>query len=116
MNRRPQTKDLRIMNRYPIYLISQKPDMFSTTTISTRPLGKTGIQVTLIRLGVMELAGGGGLFGRTFPVIPPSDKNAIIQAALVGRYQLVRYSGTLRERRFRALVGRRSQVCEQASL
>jgi aryl-alcohol dehydrogenase-like predicted oxidoreductase len=32
----------------------------------------------------MELAGGGGLFGRAFPVIPPSDKNAIIQAALEG--------------------------------
>jgi len=58
--------------------------MSDTTTISTRPLGKTGIQVTPIGLGVMELAGGGGLVGRAFPVIPPSDKNAIIQAALDG--------------------------------
>ena len=58
--------------------------MFSTTTISTRPLGKTGIRVTPIGLGVMELSGGGGLFGRAFPVIPQSDKNAIIQAALDG--------------------------------
>ncbi len=58
--------------------------MSSTTTISTRPLGKTGILVTPIGLGVMELAGGGGLFGRAFPVIPQSDKNAIIQAALDG--------------------------------
>ncbi len=58
--------------------------MFSTTTISTRPLGKTGIQVTPIGLGVMELSGGGGLFGRAVPVIPQSDKNAIIQAALDG--------------------------------
>jgi len=58
--------------------------MFSTTTISTRPLGKTGIQVTPIGLGVMELSGGGGLFGRAFPVIAQSDKNAIIQAALDG--------------------------------
>jgi len=58
--------------------------MFSTTTISTRPLGKTGIQVTPIGLGVMELAGGGSLVGRAFPVIPQCDKNAIIQAALDG--------------------------------
>src|SRR5512137_888463 len=65
-------------------LILQEPAMFSTTTISTRPLGQTGIQVTPIGLGVMELGGGGGLFGRAFPVIPQSDKNAIIQAALDG--------------------------------
>lgn len=58
--------------------------MCSTATIATRPLGKTGIQVTPIGLGVMELAGGGGLFRRAFPVIPQSDKNAIIQAALDG--------------------------------
>ena len=58
--------------------------MSSITTIATRPLGKTGIQVTPIGLGVMELAGGGGLVGRAFPVIPQSDKNAIIQAALDG--------------------------------
>ncbi len=38
--------------------------MSPTTTIATRPLGKTGIQVIPIGLGVMELAGGGGLFGR----------------------------------------------------
>src|SRR5512137_619655 len=65
-------------------LILQEFAMSSTTTVSTRPLGKTGIQVTPIGLGVMELAGGGGLVGRAFPVIPQSDKNAIIQAALDG--------------------------------
>src|SRR5512135_2049713 len=58
--------------------------MSFTTTISTRPLGKTGIQVTPIGLGVMELSGGGGFFGRAFPIISQSDKNAIIQAALDG--------------------------------
>src|SRR5512142_3098009 len=58
--------------------------MSPTTTISTRPLGKTEIQVTPIGLGVMELSGGGGLVGRAFPVIPQQDKNAIIQAALDG--------------------------------
>jgi aryl-alcohol dehydrogenase-like predicted oxidoreductase len=50
--------------------------------IETRTLGKTGIQVTPIGLGVMELAGGGGLLGFIFPVIPPEEKNAIIKAAL----------------------------------
>jgi aryl-alcohol dehydrogenase-like predicted oxidoreductase len=49
-----------------------------------RNLGKTDILVTPIGLGVMELAGGGGLIGRMFPVIPPEEKNAIIKAALDG--------------------------------
>ncbi len=58
--------------------------MSLSQTIATRPLGKTGIQVTPIGLGVMELSGGGGMLGRAFPVIPASEKNAIIQAALDG--------------------------------
>ncbi len=58
--------------------------MSTTPTIPTRPLGKTGIEVTPIGLGVMELSGGGGLLGRAFPVIPQSEKNEIIQAALDG--------------------------------
>jgi aryl-alcohol dehydrogenase-like predicted oxidoreductase len=49
-----------------------------------RHLGKTDILVTPIGLGVMELAGGGGLLGRVFPVIPQEEKNAIIKAALDG--------------------------------
>jgi aryl-alcohol dehydrogenase-like predicted oxidoreductase len=49
-----------------------------------RHLGKTDILVTPIGLGVMELAGGGGLLGRAFPVIPGEEKNAIIKAALDG--------------------------------
>jgi aryl-alcohol dehydrogenase-like predicted oxidoreductase len=47
-------------------------------------LGKTDILVTPIGLGVMEMAGGGGLIGRMFPVISQEDKNAIIKAALDG--------------------------------
>jgi aryl-alcohol dehydrogenase-like predicted oxidoreductase len=53
-------------------------------TISKRTLGKTGIEVTPIGLGMMELSGGGGLMGAMFPVIPAEEKNAIIQAALDG--------------------------------
>jgi aryl-alcohol dehydrogenase-like predicted oxidoreductase len=58
--------------------------MSSLANIPTRPLGKTGIQVTPIGFGAMELSGGGGLIGRAFPVLPQSEKNAIIQAALEG--------------------------------
>ena len=54
------------------------------TKIQMRTLGKTDILVTPIGLGVMELAGGGGLLGHMFPVIPKEEKNAIIKAALDG--------------------------------
>jgi aryl-alcohol dehydrogenase-like predicted oxidoreductase len=49
-----------------------------------RPLGRTGIRVSPIGLGVMEFSGGGGLLGRAFPVIPQDRKNAIVRAALDG--------------------------------
>jgi aryl-alcohol dehydrogenase-like predicted oxidoreductase len=52
--------------------------------IQMRHLGKTDILITPVGLGVMELAGGGGLVGRMFPVIPQDEKNAIIKAALDG--------------------------------
>lgn len=52
--------------------------------VEMRHLGKTDIQVTPIGLGVMEMAGGGGLMGFAFPVIPQEEKNAIIKAALDG--------------------------------
>ncbi len=58
--------------------------MSSIPTIATRSLGKTGIEVSPIGLGVMEFSGGGGLFGRAFPIIPQSEKNTIVQAALDG--------------------------------
>jgi aryl-alcohol dehydrogenase-like predicted oxidoreductase len=58
--------------------------MSSTPAIQTRPLGKTGIQVTPIGLGVMELSGGGGMLGRVFPILSQEEKNAIIKAALDG--------------------------------
>jgi aryl-alcohol dehydrogenase-like predicted oxidoreductase len=58
--------------------------MNSNTNIQLRNLGKTDILVTPIGLGVMEMAGGGGLIGPMFPVISQEDKNAIIKAALDG--------------------------------
>ena len=53
-------------------------------TNQLRHLGKTDLMVSPIGLGVMELAGGGGLIGRMFPLIPQEEKNAIIKAALDG--------------------------------
>ncbi len=58
--------------------------METNKKIETRHLGKTDIVVTPIGLGVMEFAGGGGLIGYMFPVIPQEEKNAIIKAALDG--------------------------------
>ena len=58
--------------------------MDTNAKIQLRHLGKTDILVTPIGLGVMEMAGGGGLIGRMFPVILQEDKNAIIKAALDG--------------------------------
>jgi aryl-alcohol dehydrogenase-like predicted oxidoreductase len=54
------------------------------TATQLRHLGKTDLLVSPIGLGVMEMAGGGGLLGRVFPVIPQDQKNAIIKAALDG--------------------------------
>src|SRR5512137_1481518 len=58
--------------------------MEMTNKSQLRHLGKTDILVTPIGLGVMELAGGGRLMGRIYPIIPQEEKNAIIKAALDG--------------------------------
>lgn len=55
-----------------------------TSENQLRRLGKTDLLVTPIGLGVMEMAGGGGLIGMAFPIIPQEEKNAIIKAALDG--------------------------------
>lgn len=46
-----------------------------------RRLGETDLLVSSIDLGVMDFAGGGGLIGMMFPVIPQAEKDAIIKAA-----------------------------------
>jgi aryl-alcohol dehydrogenase-like predicted oxidoreductase len=53
-------------------------------SIKLRNLGRTDLLVSPVGLGVMELAGGGGLLGSVFPVIPQEEKNDIIKAALDG--------------------------------
>jgi aryl-alcohol dehydrogenase-like predicted oxidoreductase len=49
-----------------------------------RTLGMTDIQITPIGLGMMEFAGGGGLMGSAFPLIPQEVKNAAIKTGLEG--------------------------------
>jgi aryl-alcohol dehydrogenase-like predicted oxidoreductase len=58
--------------------------MSSDLQIAKRTLGKTGIEVTPIGLGMMEFAGGGGLMGPAFPIIEQENKNATVRAGLDG--------------------------------
>ena len=58
--------------------------MTSDIQVSKRTLGRTGIQVTPIGLGMMEFAGGGGLMGSVFPIIAQQEKNATVKAGLEG--------------------------------
>ena len=54
------------------------------TKTKMRSLGRTDIKITPIGLGVMQFAGGRGMFGPMFHFIPQTQKNEIIQAALDG--------------------------------
>ncbi|HUH99229.1 MAG TPA: aldo/keto reductase [Anaerolineales bacterium] len=58
--------------------------MVTGISIPKRPLGKTGLSVTPIGLGMMEFSGGGGLIGAAFPRISQEEKNATVQAGLDG--------------------------------
>lgn len=58
--------------------------MSSDTIVTLRSLGKTGIRITPIGLGMMEFSGGGGLMGFAFPTITQEEKNATVRAALDG--------------------------------
>jgi len=50
-----------------------------------RTLGKTGIQITPIGLGMMEFSGGGkGMMSGAFPTIAQEEKNATVKTALEG--------------------------------
>jgi aryl-alcohol dehydrogenase-like predicted oxidoreductase len=58
--------------------------VLSDVQVSKRTLGKTGIEVTPIGLGMMEFSGGGGLIGSAFPKIDQPQKNAVVKAGLEG--------------------------------
>lgn len=52
--------------------------------IKKRRLGQTDIEITPIGLGVMQFAGGAGIFGMMFPEISQENMNKIIKAGLDG--------------------------------
>jgi aryl-alcohol dehydrogenase-like predicted oxidoreductase len=58
--------------------------MTEVASIKTRPLGSTNFEITPIGLGVMQFAGGRGVFRMMFPEIPQQEKNLIVKAALDG--------------------------------
>jgi aryl-alcohol dehydrogenase-like predicted oxidoreductase len=58
--------------------------MLTEVQAKKRPLGKTGIEVTPIGLGMMEFSGGGGMMGAAFPIIDQQEKTATIKAGLEG--------------------------------
>jgi aryl-alcohol dehydrogenase-like predicted oxidoreductase len=58
--------------------------MTNVTEVKKRTLGRTDIKITPIGLGVMQFAGGKGMFGAMFPHIPQTEKNEIIKTALDG--------------------------------
>jgi len=58
--------------------------MMLSEPINKRRLGQTEIEVTPIGLGVMQFAGGEGIFGMMFPEISQEKMNGIIKTALDG--------------------------------
>ncbi|MCJ7825164.1 MAG: aldo/keto reductase, partial [Anaerolineales bacterium] len=58
--------------------------MMLSEPIKKRRLGQTDIEITPIGLGVMQFAGGEGIFGMMFPDISQEKMNGIIKTALDG--------------------------------
>ncbi len=58
--------------------------MTMSEPIKKRRLGQTDIEITPIGLGVMQFAGGAGIFGMMFPEISQETMNGIIKTALDG--------------------------------
>lgn len=51
------------------------------STVETRQLGQTGIEITPVGLGVMQFAGGNGIFRFVFPPLSQDEMNAIVRTA-----------------------------------
>ena len=49
-----------------------------------RRLGNTDLEVSPIGLGVMQFAGGSGMFGMMFPETSQEEKNLIVSSAIEG--------------------------------
>lgn len=57
---------------------------FKDELVFKRQLGQTKIEITPIGLGVMQFAGGSGIFRLMFPSIPQESMNDIVQVAIDG--------------------------------
>ena len=54
------------------------------SSIPKHQLGRTGIEITPIGLGVMQFAGGSGVFRFMFPRVPQELRNEIVKKAIDG--------------------------------
>lgn len=61
-----------------------QPNGAPEVVANRRQLGRTGIEITPIGLGVMQFAGGSGVFRFMFPAMPQELMDGVVKAALDG--------------------------------
>ena len=68
----------------PAYFSIWSYQVIAKNSMQQRMLGKTGIMVSPIGLGVMQFSGGSGVLNVAFPNLSQEQKNTIVKAALDG--------------------------------